>query len=463
MNIYKCKPLALWFCLLALSPNAMALTEQQQAMLDQIQQMDEVDHLEFEAQDSKANACIQARDFDCAEQRIAKAAKFINNREDRKVLALTRESLAMERKAVDDEIYFKRSQAEAIARQKAERERDERLAEARAEREEGERRLKLAAMSAGAMLGGAGQLSPERQAQLFSAIARDSEQGGSGNVQAMVDQRNDQLRAFTERQQKLTAERDALRQQQAAARAAAVVERPAAAVKVASTEPAAPARKDVQIVQYKQQTVALPTWRESCPQGYSPARNPNGTTVTANGGTAYCLKDKTEGGTAQAGQGTGASTGAGVAGASGGSSGAGGTGSSEVASNETSNPTKPAKPAPTKRSKWGEVRAEAIVVCRETTKKNWECNGPLDNQSWPSDTLEEALNRQSCPDATLSVGGPVLKGQQWQAYQCGRSLGVGESDVAKRYKLVTPRRSFICPAYDGGGRCATLYTGQDKV
>lgn len=110
MNTDKCKPLALWLCLLALSPSAMALTAQQQQMLDQLEQMDQLDHLEFEAQDSKANECIQARDFACAEQRIAKAAKFVNNREDKKVLALTRQSLAMERKAVDDEIYYKRKQ-----------------------------------------------------------------------------------------------------------------------------------------------------------------------------------------------------------------------------------------------------------------------------------------------------------------------------------------------------------------
>jgi hypothetical protein len=444
----------------------MALTAQQQEMLDQIEQMDQLDHLEFDAQDSKANVCIQARDFACAEQRIAKAAKFVNNREDKKVLALTRQSLAMERKAVDDEIYYKRSQEEAIAQQKAERERAERWAQERAEREAGERQVKLAAMSAGAILGGAGQLSAERQAQLFSAIARDSEQGGNGNVQALVDKKNDQLRAFTEHQQRLAVERDALRQQQAAARAAAVTERPASVVKVASTEPAAPARKEVQIVQYTQQKVILPTWSDRCPQGSSPARNANGTTVTAHGGTGYCLKDKTEGGTDRPGQSTGvggavASSGSTGVSGTGSSTGVSGKGSSEVASSETNTST---KPAPTKRSKWGEVRAEALIVCRgNAKKKKWECNGPLDNQSWPSGTLEEALSRQSCPDATLSIGGPVLKGEQWQAYQCGRSLGAGESDVAKRYKLITPRRSFICPAYDSGGRCATLYTGQDKI
>lgn len=459
MNTDKCKPLALWLCLLALSPSAMALTAQQQQMLDQLEQMDQLDHLEFEAQDSKANECIQARDFACAEQRIAKAAKFVNNREDKKVLALTRQSLAMERKAVDDEIYYKRKQEEAIAQQKAERERDERWAQERVEREEGERQLKSALTNAGAILGGAGQLSAARQAELFSAIARDNEQGGNSNVQALVDQKNDQLRAFTEHQQRLAVERESLRQQQAAARAAAVTERPSVVVKVASPEPAAPARKEVQIVQYTQQKVILPTWSDRCPQGSSPARNPNGTTVTAHGGTAYCLKDKTDGVTAQPGESTASSGSTGVSG-TGSSTGVSSTASGEVGSNNTDTST---KPVPTKRSKWGEVRAEALIVCRETVKKNWECNGPLDNQSWPSDTLEEALNRQSCPDATLSIGGPVLKGEQWQAFQCGRSLGAGESDVAKRYKLITPRRSFICPAYDGGGRCATLYTGQDKI
>jgi hypothetical protein len=78
-------------------------------------------------------------------------------------------------------------------------------------------------------------------------------------------------------------------------------------------------------------------------------------------------------------------------------------------------------------------------------------------------TLASALAGQHNAGGAAAGGGPLLEGVQWNAYQCGHSLGYGDSDVATRYSLIIPRRSYICPADQlGDGRCTTLYDGQDK-
>jgi hypothetical protein len=118
-----------------------------------------------------------------------------------------------------------------------------------------------------------------------------------------------------------------------------------------------------------------------------------------------------------------------------------------------------------KKTEWGPLKLEMVAICRQSSKSGkWECNGALDNQTIVDEpTLESALSRQHCASGTSAPGGPIIQGLQWTAYTCGHSLGAGDYDVAKRYNLSTPRRSYICPKDQlGDGRCETLYAGQDK-
>lgn len=114
---------------------------------------------------------------------------------------------------------------------------------------------------------------------------------------------------------------------------------------------------------------------------------------------------------------------------------------------------------------WGPVKLEAIAVCRQSSKSGkWVCNGALDDQIIVDEpTLESALARQHCKGGTLTAGGPLIDGVQWDAYRCGHSLGVGDYDMVKRYGLIAARRSYMCRKYEPlDGRCDIIYSGQDK-
>lgn len=465
---------ALALCLPVVLP-ALAGSDEQQQMLEQLAQLDELDHQDFLKRNAKANACIEQRDFDCATAAIERARRLAKNAQDKAALQLTRENLALEQELLASEQRSRRQREEAEEADRRAEEQAIRAQELAEEREAERQRTKYAAMAAGLALGGGGQLSPERQAQLLSAIQRDSYSQGSdtSNFNAAADSiRHDQQRQAQEREELRARQRELQQRQQQAraeareqaqdqaqeqARQAAAARRQQMAEAAATNGSTPTAAERPQIVQYVSQKVVLPTWDSECPAGSSPARHPNGTTVTAGSGTAYCVKDNgkeaqqlASASGATGSNGAGKSTAGGAAGASGKQAGASGSAASD-------------KPQGEKKSAWGEVKPEALAICRQSQKSRmWECNGALDDQTIVDEpTVESALKRQHCAGGTLTVGGPVIKGQQWQVYQCGHSLGPGDYDVAKRYDLVTPRRSYICKAYFSG-RCDTPYTGQDK-
>lgn len=450
---------ALIVCLSVMLPlPALAVTAQQQKMLDQLEQLDQLDHLDFLDKDEKANACIQARDFDCAAKHMARAARLARNQQDKESLQMTQKNLAMEQELLASERRARREREEAEEEERVARERAIRAQEIAEEREAERQRIKYAAMSAGFILGGGGQLSAQRQAEVMSAIARDSQLQGSDTSNF-----NDAKRGISAQQNHLAQEQANIREQQrelqqrqARARAAATQEQSSRQLAAATpTTVAATPQRMPQVVQYVPQNVTIPAWSEACPPGSSPARNPNGTTVTAGSGAGYCLKDAQVSGQ-QTGQATGDQANAA------GNGQAVGAGAEPSASDSRNNPDI-APSAGNKKAKWGSVQLEALAVCRQIPKSGkWKCNGALDNQVGGAEpTLEEALARQHCATGTVAVGGPMIKGEQWTVYQCGHSLGPGDYDVAKRYNLVTPRRSYMCKA-NFSQRCATPYSGQDK-
>jgi hypothetical protein len=191
---------------------------------------------------------------------------------------------------------------------------------------------------------------------------------------------------------------------------------------------------------------------KACPPGFSPARHDNGQ-YKPNPSAASCIKDKQH----TSAQGTGQPA-ASQRNAASGNREAGNTTRNDTATTSSSKLKK-------KEIEWGPMQLEAIAICHQSTKSGkWECNGALDNQTIVDEhSLESALARQDCSGGTWAAGGPVLKGVQWDAYRCGHAIGGGDYDVAKKYGLVTARRSYICPQNQlGGGRCTTIYDGQDK-
>lgn len=463
----RCAIALMFYVTVVLPMSAFALTPQQQNMLDQLEQLDQLDHLDFVDRDAKANTCIQARDFLCAEKNIAAAKRFAKNSQDKGSLKMTQKNLAMEQELVDSERRAQRQREEAEEQDKMARAQAIRAQEAAEERAANDQRIKYAAMAAGFAFVGGGQLPADTQAVVMSAIARDSQLPGSdtSNFLSAVEGIKEQQNIQAQEQSNIRAQQRELQERQSQARALTEQTPAQKREQIVSVTPATDAtstdtaKRMPQIVQYVPQKVTIPSWRESCPPGSSPARNPNGTTVTAGSGAAYCIKDGSKGGLQVASTGsTDNKSGNGT-----GSGNGNGNSSSNDDSVESGSETVPSK-GKDKKPKWGPVQLEALAICRQDKKsQKWECNGALDNQNISDEpTVESALARQHCAGGTPTVGSPVIKGVQWQVYQCGHSLGAGDYDVAKRYNLVTPRRSYICKAYSTQ-RCSNPYTGQDKI
>jgi len=201
------------------------MTDQQKKMINQLDQLDQLDHLEFTAQIDKANACISARDYGCAEKKIAKAAKYAINPHDKNTLRLVKQDLAAERKLEQEE--------RAAA---AERARQIRLAEARAEQEEAERRRREqraeeeasktdwfkvgATLATGAYIGSVTKnLAPDQQSRMMKASMDAVYNGNTAGLDATANQ------ITAEREQAYNAKMQEIREQKARDERAAERER----------------------------------------------------------------------------------------------------------------------------------------------------------------------------------------------------------------------------------------------
>lgn len=470
--------------LLAVQLPALASVEKLQEMSALFDKLDREDFLEGL---EKAEACTARRDFSCADAELLKVEKLVNGRDDRQLWDLASANRAAEQARVTEEAR----QREAL-QQRLEQEAEEREEQARQlawEQQQQEERAQAARESEANMKGmvailGAAALSSgmenyseaQRRAVVDAYVTDVAYDTGGSNLDAAVDEAIAQRQGEHEEQLRQIDEQHAAAQrQQADQLRQAILERRAEEAREAARQrpvaeaPRAPAAPE--FPKYQPQVVTLPEWPQTCPEGSSPMRHPNGRNVSVAPG-AICVRDPGAAGTA----GTQASAGSGVSGSGDANSGAAdGTDAAELASatqagssaGERDDPATampPASAPKVKEVEQGPVLLEAIAICRQNSKnRKWECNGALDNQTYIDElSVESALARQHCEGGVLTVGGPVLDGVQWTAYQCGHSLGAGDYDVAKRYNLVTPRRSYRCPKSQAGRRCAELYSGPEQ-
>ena len=418
-------------------------------LLEMSDQMDKIDKQDFQSSIARATSCTRARNFPCAEAELAKAAKSANTEQDRKVLAANRQNLANERQQLAMEI--KRAEEARLAQLR--REEEERLAQIREEEERQARRERQEQMARDA---------EDRQSsrEAWAGVGTSILQIGK-NMAAMQNKFDKDMNvAMAETNRRLAAqaaERDRARAERDEREAERERQARLEAERRARAEAAKPAPVD--FPKYQPQVATISSVQDKCPPGSSPARQANGQYVTIPP-TAYCVKDPQNATTPATAQGTknGSGNGASFVVNSGAAptsytSSNGGSGSNENAGSKI------------KKIEWGPVKLEAIAICNQSPKNSkWQCYGPLQNEPFhDGPTLESSLASQHCAGGTWAAGGPVLDGVQWQAYQCGHSLGDGDNDVAKRYSLITARRSYMCRKDQlGDGRCATIYDGQDK-
>jgi len=338
MHINKRLCLVLLIGLLAFtSLPVLAVTDQQRKMLDQL---DQLDHQEFSAQTEKAYSCIHARDFGCAEKKIAKAAKYVTNPQDRTTLRRAKQDLAAERRYQQEEL--------AAA---AERARQIQLAQARAAQEEADRRQRerqreeaeernnnirggLAILSGTAAGYATRHYAPDQQSRIMTStmdavyngnvdglnstlnqVSSEREQEHNEKMQQIREQKARDEHAAQARREREEREERATRAQkereQHAARSQREREERSAAQRRAQEaerlRQAQAKRPPVQVPQYVPQQVTIPTWSQTCPPGYSPARHSNGVSKAAAPG-GYCIKDPVQTAKLQVNQGPGAGT-----------------------------------------------------------------------------------------------------------------------------------------------------------
>ena len=279
---------------------AMATLEQQRNMLDQL---DQLDHQEFLVLTEKAYSCIQSRDFACAESKLAKAGKYLTNPQDRKTLNVAKMDLAAERRYEKEELVAAvehERQAQLDRQRAAEAEMERQRRDERAQQEASNNNLVkgLFAIGTGTYIG-----SVTKNTSLGVAAAKSVYTGDTEAFNAAVDQ------AKAEREQAYNVKMAAIREQRARERderaelarkerkvreEQAVQARREREERIAAEQQAQKAKQMHQTPQattYFPQQVAISSWSQSCPPGYSPARHDNGVNVAAASG-AYCIKDQ---------------------------------------------------------------------------------------------------------------------------------------------------------------------------
>lgn len=134
MNIHKYLWLTVLAGLLALMPlSVQAGADQQKKMLDQLDQLDQLDHLDFMDLADKAMTCIRSHAFDCAEKKIAEAARSAGNSQDKRALGSIRQSLLAERQRVAEDERRRIAEQRRIAEEQARADAAQQQAEADAQ------------------------------------------------------------------------------------------------------------------------------------------------------------------------------------------------------------------------------------------------------------------------------------------------------------------------------------------
>lgn len=421
MNIIKRLWLSIIVTLIFFAPlpsNAMTAAEQKN-MLDQLDQLDQLDHMDFLELEEKANACIRARDFDCAEKKIAKAARSAGNSKDKTALGYLKQRLAAERTVMSEE------RAEARRREKLAEEREE--ARRREERAEEERQAKRENAKAYADI----LNNMQKDMSDFTAnMAEENKKTQRLYDQAVNEKREQQARAQREADERAAEQYEARRQKAAQERAALD--------RQISERRAAESRQQAQ-----------QTYAGNAPQSRTPSRQELQAQLNAKQAERNAQEEQLQQQAQQqnreraqqqareraqrgsAGTGVASQYGAPVETGSAAAGAGGGNGSQR------------------KKEKLGPEQLEAVAVCWQSTKKKdiWWCDGPI-QITLTGESLESNLGYAGCSNyratdgdrtITLRSGSTVTA----RVFLCGWGIWT-DYDMVKKYGITVQRNKYQC-------------------
>lgn len=390
--------------LLAFAPlPSMAMTAaEQKNMLDQLDQLDQLDHLDFVELEEKANACIRARDFGCAEKKIAKAAKSASNSRDKTALRSLKQKLAAERNAVNEEYAETRRQEELEERREEARRQEERAEEARQSKRENAQ--------------WAANLVKDIQKDMgaFSAnMAEENKKTQRLYDQAVNEKREQQAKAQREADQRAAEQYEARKQKALAERAA--LDRQTS---------------DRRTEQARQQRQSQQTYAGNVQQNQEQNRKELQAQLDAKQAARNSYEQQLQQQARDRGQrnNTGRAT-----------APVGGTGDGSAAGAGTQK----------KKEKLGHEQLEAVAVCWQSKQKkeNWRCDGPI-QITLLGDSLESSLGYAGCGDyratdgdrtITLKSGSSVTA----RVFLCGWGIWT-DYDMVKKYGITVQRNKYQC-------------------
>lgn len=163
------KQLAILLGCMAVSTAALAATDMK--LLDMVDKLDQLDRNEFDFQLGKANECTRSRDFDCAQQWLAKAGKLAKGERDRQKLQLASRQLDNEKQTVSDERRQREENEQRLALQQEEEARQRRRAR-EDDNDSGSTMTGLAAIIGMASNNYAAQMAQRRAQPLPSLLAK---------------------------------------------------------------------------------------------------------------------------------------------------------------------------------------------------------------------------------------------------------------------------------------------------
>ncbi len=469
MNFNKSLRLILIVSLIVFSSlPTLAMTVQQKKMIDQL---DQLDHLDFIEEYEKANVCIQTRDFACAEKKIAKAAKYVVTSKDKQSLRLIKQSLAEERKAVQEELAETARIEQQLQIELAEAARIERQAQAEQERQiqaeqqrvqaeqEQQARESRAQSSSGSGFGdfiraaatvGAGAYagyatrgySAEQQTRVMDSAMRSVYNNDASAMQATTDQ------VIAERRQEQKVKLEEIRAQKARDEQAAQDRKNRALEQAAANRRAQQEERNRQALQAAQEqqakkTQAKQAQAEVTAENQEKKRQEAKAQLAAKQRTQQKQEEELQRKVNQQAKNqpqrdkltrkiaTGYD-----------SPEAGGTKREPVKE----------KNAETKKKKviYGPEQIEAIAICWQgkRNKDHWRCDGPGQDTILSDDTLEKQLGYAGCSKPRSSDGMRTItrkdgSGGEARVFLCGYGIWT-EVDIAKKYGFTVQRNKYQC-------------------
>lgn len=395
---------------------AIAMDTNLLELLEVSDQIDKSEKQDFQAALDRANACIRARNFTCAESELAKAKKVANSGQDKKRLLASQGGLASEKQQLanekirEEKARLAQLEEEEEDRRREKRERrkqaEEEFEQARAERASEERESTRQAWN---NVGLEINRKAAENAAILDNLNRQTNAAVRDSNRALAAQAAERSRARAEQEEReADRRRDAARKRADTQRLAQVQERD-------ETNARNKREADATRVQQEREQKRIEDEKRNQEARDSMERKRVAEAEAKNGAITPTqlprdpLYSKFVPGSAEIGATVG-------------------------------------KDANIKKVEHGPEQLEAVAVCWQSkhNEQHWQCDGPIQDTILSDDTLEKQLYYAGCPTPRANDGARTIRDRKAMVYLCGFGLSGGDYNVVKKYGITVQRNKYQC-------------------